>query len=68
MAQKQSPRRSPGSGRFSHAHQWTPEEDEILRTMMPSVAARKLGMSYRVVEKRQKRLGVGLHDVLRQPG
>ena len=41
---------------------WSWSEDEVVRTLSPTEAARKLGVSRFVIDQRRKRLGVGLHD------
>jgi hypothetical protein len=55
------PRRPPRGGT---PHQWTPEEDEIVRTKMTGEARKLLGVSVPTVIKRREQLGVGLHDLL----
>jgi len=53
-------------GRPPNTHQWTPEEDAIIRTTMMGEAAKLLGVTAATISKRRRQLGVGLHDLLRR--
>jgi len=50
--------------RDAKARQWTPEEDEIVRTKMMGEAQKLLGVAASTISKRRRQLGVGLHDLL----
>jgi hypothetical protein len=64
--QPQPIRRRRRVGRPPITHVWTPEEDEIVRSLPQGEAARKLGVSTDLIRRRRIRIGVGLHDLLRR--
>jgi hypothetical protein len=43
--------------------QWTAEEDELVRTLHPDEAAKRIGVTANTIFRRRKRLGVGAHTL-----